>query len=202
MIKVVSVYPGEEVIFSSESSVVYTAGLHPWHIEKADIKNSISQIEEWLVKGRIKGVGETGLDALRGPGMQLQQEVFREHIRISEKYGCPLIVHCMKTYNEIFNLRRSSKAKQPWILHGFNSSVQMMRQMTESGIFISLGPALLKNKKLMGVCKEVPDSLFFLETDVSDADIKDIYAKAAELRTVGTEELKQIVFKNYNSIFK
>jgi TatD DNase family protein len=202
VIKVVSVFPGEEVIFSSESSVVYTAGLHPWHIEKADMKNSINRIEEWLVKGSIKGVGETGLDSLRGPGIRLQQEVFIEHIRISEEYDCPLIVHCVKTYNEILNLRRSSKAKQPWILHGFNSSVQMMRQMTESGIFISLGPALLKNKKLWNVCSEVPDNFLFLETDVSDADIKDIYAKAAEFRGIGTEELKQIIFKNYNSIFK
>jgi TatD DNase family protein len=78
----------------------------------------------------------------------------------------------------------------------------MMRQMTESGIFISLGSALLKNKKLWNVCNEVPDNFLFLETDVSDADIKDIYAKAAELRGIGTEELKQIIFKNYNSIFK
>ncbi len=200
VLKVVNIFPWDDVEVNSQEGLFYSAGIHPWYIDEVDVKDSLRNVMEWLDTGKIAALGEAGLDALRGPEISLQEEVFLRHIELSEEFEVPLIIHCVKTYNEILALRKRTKAKQPWILHGFNSSVQMMRQMTEAGIYISLGPALLKNKRLQDVCREVPEEMLFFETDVSDVHINDIYTKAAEMRGVTEGELKDLVNNNFRKI--
>jgi len=156
----------------------------------------------WLEKGKLFGVGEAGLDAVRGAKPEVQKDVFVKHINLSEEYERPLVIHCVKAYNEILSLRKSSRASQPWILHGFNNSFQMMKQMTDAGIFISLGADLLKSKKLQQVCREVPAGMLFFENDVSGTDIKTTYRKAAVVRDMSIEELKDLVYEDFIKIKK
>ena len=201
VLKVVNIFPVDDVDLILQEGMLYSAGIHPWYIDEVDVEESLKKIREWLEAGKIAAIGETGIDALRGPEMQIQEKVFLRQVDVSEEFEVPLIIHCVKAYNEILVLRKQTKAKQPWILHGFNSSVQMMRQMTEAGIYISLGPALLKSKKLQDVCREVPDGMLFFETDVSDVQIKDIYTKAAEIRGIKIEELERNIFNNFKRVF-
>jgi len=201
ILKVVNVFPWNDVELNIQEGILYSAGIHPWYIDEVDVKESLKKIREWLEAGKIAAIGETGIDALRGSGIQVQKDVFLRQVELSEEFEVSLIIHCVKAYNEILVLRKQTKAKQPWILHGFNSSVQMMREMTEAGIYISLGPALLKSKKLQDVCREVPDGMLFFETDVSDVQIKDIYTKAAEIRGIKIEELERNIFNNFKRVF-
>ena len=201
VLKVVNIFPWDNVDLVLQEGILYSAGIHPWYIDEVDVEESLKRIREWLEAGKITAIGETGIDALRGSGIQVQKDVFLRQVDVSEKFEVPLVIHCVKAYNEILVLRKQTKAKQPWILHGFNSSVQMMRQMTEAGIYISLGPALLKSKKLQDVCCEVPDEILFFETDVTDVHIKDIYTKAAEIRGIKTEELERNIFNNFKRVF-
>jgi len=201
VLKVVNIFPWDEVKINTGPGLFYSAGIHPWYIDEMDIEVNLKKIRDWHVAGKIIAIGEAGLDTLCGAEMRKQKEVFIEQISISEESGCPMIIHCVKAYNEILSMRKASKAKQPWILHGFNSSVQMMRQMTDTGIFISLGPVLMRNKKLQQVCRELPDEKLFFETDVSGIDVKDVYLKAAGIRDVPIKALKETVAGNFNRLF-
>ena len=200
VLKVVNIFPWDDFDLVLQEGILYSAGIHPWYIDEVDVEESTKRIREWLEARKIAAIGETGLDTMRGPEMQIQEEVFLRQVDLSEEFEVPLIIHCVKAYNEILSLRKRTKAKQPWILHGFNSSVQMMRQMTEEGVFVSLGASLLKNKKLQDVCREVPGDMFFLETDESGLDVRDIYKKAAGLRGVPEEELKELVYKSFRKM--
>jgi len=201
-ISVVNVFPWDAGEPEPSGNLFFTAGIHPWFIEGVDVDENIKKIVMWLEKGKLFGVGEAGLDAVRGAKPEVQEEVFVKHINLSEEYERPLVIHCVKAYNEILSLRKSCGASQPWLLHGFNSSPQMMKQMTDAGIFISLGAGLLKNKKLQQVCREVPAGMLFFENDVSGTDIKTIYRKAAVVINVNIEELKDLVYKNFIKIKK
>ena len=201
-IKVISLSPETKTPPATDAGNIFTAGIHPWHIEDTDVQKGFRQLENWLKQGILRGMGETGLDAVKGPSPAIQEEIFIKHILLSEKYKVPLIIHCVKRYNEILTLHKRSEAAQPWILHGFGSSVQMMRQFTRAGIFISLGAGLLRNsRKQQEVCREVPDEYLFLETDVSGISINDIYVKAAQLRNVPVKHLRQVIFNNFKKVF-
>ncbi len=200
--KVINVFPCDDVVIDEKDTGIFTAGVHPWNIDDVDVRANLHQIETCLKLGIIKGVGEAGLDGSIETEQIVQENIFKEQIRISENYKCPLIVHCVKRYSEILTLRKKTGAKQPWILHGFNSSVQMMIQMVESGVYISLGSGLLKGSdKIVEVCRQVPSNYLFLETDDSEFLIEEIYEKAAEIREQTVEELKEIVYKNYKEVF-
>ena len=202
VISVVNIFPWEEDVPEATDKMVFSMGLHPWFIEETDVEESLAKIERFLAERKLFGVGEAGLDAVNGPERYVQIEVFKRQIDMSERYGRPLIIHCVKEYNEILALRRSTGAVQPWILHGFGSSSQMMKQLTNVGIFISLGAGLLKSQKLQQVFSEVPDEMLFFENDVSEIDIKEIYKKAAELKGQSAEILKDIVYGNFKKIVK
>ncbi len=199
--KVVNLFPWDNVGIDEGDDRIITAGIHPWFIDEVDIEVALQQIETWIRLGVVKGVGETGLDRIKGPKESVQESVFEEHIRMSEKYHCPLTVHCVRRYNETVGIRKRMNAKQPWILHGFNSSLQMMEQMVNVGIHISLGLQLLKNNdKLKEVCRLIPPEYLFLETDDSNIAIEEIYQKVAGIRSITVDELKEITDNNFRSL--
>ena len=200
--KVINIFPWESIPSELEDMALFTAGIHPWYINKIDVKAGLHQIELWLKSGTIKGVGEAGLDGLKNPEQTIQETVFEEHIRLSERYCYPLTLHCVKKYNEILSFRKKSKAKQPWILHGYNSSQQMMEQMVDAGIYLSLGAGLLKgNKRIIDVCRHIPAESLFLETDDSPVKIEELYHAAANIRGITIEELKKILNSNFNRVY-
>ncbi len=200
--KVVNIFPWENVYVENNPFTFFTVGIHPWYIGDIDVKDGLQQIETWLKSGVVCGVGEAGLDSIKGPEQKVQEAVFEEHIRLSEKYSCPLTVHCVRKYNEILSFRKNSQAGQPWILHGFNSSPQMMEQMVDAGIYISIGADLLKeSEKITEVCRLVPTGSLFLETDDSGYEIDQIYQKAAEIRGLTVEGIKDILDDNFRRVF-
>ena len=89
----------------------------------------------------------------------------------------------------------------PWVIHGFNSSVETMRQLLRYDIFISLGEILYRNEnQAIEILKNIPIERLFLETDVSGRDIRDVYAKAASLMGCDLDFLCKQIFENYGRL--
>ena len=146
-------------------------------------------------------IGEVGLDKVHKETFERQVEVFEEMIRLSESYRKPMIVHCVRAYSEIIEIRKKTKATMPWVIHGFNSSVETMRQLLKHNMYISLGEVLYRNEnQAVEILKNIPVERLFLETDVSGRDIKDVYAKAAALSGWDLEFLCKKIFENYGRL--
>ena len=140
-----------------EEKVLTTWGVHPWDVDKINL-SQISQISQnWTTTGfsslkrtdsadMVWGIGEVGLDKVHKETFEKQVEVFEEMIRLSESYRKPMIVHCVRAYSEIIEMRKKTKATMPWVIHGFNSSVETMRQLLKYDIYISLGEILYRNE--------------------------------------------------------
>ena len=89
----------------------------------------------------------------------------------------------------------------PWVIHGFNSSVETMRQLIGHDMYISLGEVLYHNEnQAIKILKDIPLDRLFLETDVSERDIKDVYAKTAELMECDVDFLCKQIFENYGRL--
>ena len=146
-------------------------------------------------------VGEVGLDKAHNETFDKQIEVFEEMIRFSEALRKPVIVHCVRAYSEIIEMRKKTKATMPWVMHGFNSSVETMWQLLKYDIYISLGEILYRSEnQAVKILKDIPIERLFLETDVSGRDIKDVYAKAASLMGCDIEFLCNKIFENYGRL--
>jgi len=187
---------------SPEPPDYYSTGIHPWDAQ-AGCDSRLRQIEECLSSSpRIIAIGETGLDALKGPEKNIQQQCFVRHIALSEKYHKPLIIHCVKAFPELTALRKKHKPRLSWILHGFASRQSIALQLAEAGFFLSFGPALLYRPALQDILQHLPPHRLFFETDAHPScTIEEIYHTAAEILHLSQEQLQQQVEENFRQAF-
>ena len=175
-----------------------SAGIHPWYIHENFSNIQLKKLEAIATEPNIKFIGECGLDRLKGAPLPLQEEIFIKQIRIAEEVKKPVIIHCVRCYNELISIKKIVRPRVPFIVHGFNTKIEISRQLLDKGFYLSLGGALLQEESnALKVLQEIPLERLFLETDDKDISIVDIYQKAAEVRGLSVEVLEKILFDNY-----
>lgn len=180
----------------------YSYGLHPWFIDKDTYLNQLEELERLIYERRCIAIGECGLDKLSKVNFNLQQEVFVEQIKLANRVKKPLIIHCVKAFNELINCLNLNDNKMPVIVHGFNNNENIARIMVNEGYYFSFGKALLGyESNAARAIITVGRKNFFLETDDADISIKYIYKKAAELLHIDEEIIKQQLQQNFEMVF-
>ena len=180
----------------------FSIGIHPWFIKLENIEKELLIIERKLKNKNCFAIGECGLDKISLIDFELQKEVFKKQIQLSEEYKKPLIIHCVKAHQELVEIKKELMPTQVWIVHGFNKNFQVADSLIKHGITLSLGSAILNNKKLQEVVSNIDISSILLETDDANIDIKEVYQKISELKKITVEELQQNIKQNFKSIFK
>ncbi len=127
----------------SEKPNHYSYGLHPWFIEKETYEDQLQQLKLISHEKRCLAIGECGLDKLSTVDFNLQQEVFIEQIKIANQLKKPLIIHCVKAFNELLNCLNLNDNAVPVIVPGFNINENIARVLANEGIYFSFGKALL-----------------------------------------------------------
>ncbi|RFS16811.1 hydrolase TatD [Emticicia sp. C21] len=175
-----------------------SAGIHPWYINEKLYNLQLKKLAGIAKDPAIKFIGECGLDRLKGAPLPLQEEIFIKQIRIAEDLKKPVIIHCVRCYNELISIKKIVRPRVPFVVHGFNTKIEIARQLLDKGFYLSLGGALLNEESnALKVLQEIPLERLFLETDDKDISIIDIYQKAVEVKDLSMEELEKVVFDNY-----
>ena len=190
-------------------SSFYSLGIHPWSLSQQTTDNgqqSLSHLSnsatQQLGDSNFLALGETGLDRAAAHDFETQKTLFLKHIELSEQYNKPLIIHCVRAYPDIISIRKETKARQPWIIHGFRANVQTAEQLLRHEIYISLGDVLFKDEeKSKQLLETIPSGRLFLETDVSEKNIEEVYEKAASIIGKDIEVLRRDIFNNFEKIF-
>ena len=195
-------------IVNVDVSHFYSIGIHPWKSQQTtdngqQIFYQQTQKLSNLVSQQLKAIGECGLDRVCGVDFEIQKEAFIKQIELSERIAKPLIIHAVRTYPDIISIRKETKAKQVWIIHGFQGNEQSAEQLLRyADIYLSLGDVLFKNearaKRLLQV---IPTDKLFFETDVAERKISDVYEKAVLLSGVEMDKLRNDIFNNFVKIF-
>lgn len=176
----------------------YSAGIHPWYIEENTIENQLSQLKIHLAQENCLALGECGLDKNIAIDIAFQQEVFIQQLELNKQFNKPVIIHCVKAFQEIILIRK--KYAFPFIIHGFNKKIELANQLLKNDFYLSFGKALLSKEKLQAVFKEIPLDSVFLETDDSAFSIIEIYKKAAQLKKISLNELVLRIENNYDNL--
>ncbi len=138
----------------------FSYGIHPWDTADADIDAMLSRVEALAADPRVVAIGETGLDALRGAPLDVQERIFLRHAAIAERVGKPLIIHAVRTAARLAELCRLQRPAVPWIIHGFRGKPQFARQLLAAGLSLSLGT--IHNPETAAI---VPPGRLYRETD-------------------------------------
>lgn len=174
----------------------YSIGIHPWELTMANVEEQLIFMINQLPDKRIVAIGECGLDKLTEISMEFQRVAFIMQITLSEQYGLPLIIHCVKAMDEMLAVKKRFRPTQPWIWHGFRGKPEQATQLLKQGFYLSLGEHYPDE-----TMKLIPDDRLFLETDESSLDIEDILRRAAEVRGVGVEALRETIHRNIQNVF-
>lgn len=158
---------------------LYSVGIHPWHAAEAT-EDDWSRVEDAAVRDEVVMLGESGLDALCDTPREVQELTFRRMIAISERVRKPLVIHAVKTFQEIIALHRELSPSQPWIIHGFRGKPQLAAQLVREGFYISLGPRY--NEEALAV---IPYDRLLCESDEAPA--------APDLGSASAENLRRLI---------
>jgi TatD DNase family protein len=176
-------------------------GIHPWYIEEDSLDDQYQFLIENGKSDNVKYIGEVGLDKLKGPNLKLQKEVFLAQIHIAESLNKPLVIHCVRSFNELLEIHKKVKPKVPMIIHGFAKKSDLGRALLANDFFLSFGKEIINKPHVQDTFLMTPLDRIFLETDTSeDITIQQIYQKAAELKEISLGSLKDRVLKNYIGI--
>lgn len=194
-------------IANVDVTFLFSFGIHPWKcLQSTDYCQQtlfkLSHILKSSDHQLLKAIGECGLDRACNSDFELQKEIFIRQIEISEQHHKPLIIHCVRAYPDVISIRKETKAKQVWIIHGFQGNEQTATQLLNHGIFLSLGNILFKNEEhAKQLLKVIPSDKLFLETDISARNIIEVYEKASLLSGKNIDDLREDIFNNFVKIF-
>ncbi|AYN24714.1 TatD family hydrolase [Buchnera aphidicola] len=198
------------------SSIFYSCGIHPLFCQK-EIKN-LNELKKLSNSKRVLALGETGLDYYYSSETKnLQQEFFREHIRIAIELNKPIIVHSRNAIKDTIKILREENAEKcGGILHSFTENEKSAFQLLDMGFYISFSGIITfkKSIELRNTLKKIPLKKLLIETDSpylsptpyrgkenQPAYLLSIAKKVAFIKEISLEELAKITTNNFFTLF-
>lgn len=180
----------------------YSIGIHPWHIAIEKLDEHLKIIETNSTQKKCLAIGECGLDKRIEIPIEIQTIVLKKQLILAQKHQKPIILHCVKAFQEIIGIKKRMNITVPMIIHGFSQNLEIAQQLINHGFYLSFGKYLLRNPNMENVFTHIPQDKFFLETDTIEEKIQDVYAVAAQYKKKTITEIQEIIKNNFNTVFK
>jgi TatD DNase family protein len=190
---------GKDTTFSK----YFSAGIHPWHVDEKNLDGQLSKLRELVSQANCVAVGECGIDKVQGPDIPTQEKVFREHIKLAIEFNKPLVIHCVKGFQELLKCIKAEKFEGNFIMHGFNSPIEIAFPFLKmTNCYFSFGRALIQDGSNAEILiKMLPLDRLFLETDAKEINIKNIYDAAIVINSISELVITEQIISNYKKVF-
>jgi len=196
-------------------SVKAALGFYPTDM----LKMSEEEIEEEMAfikknKEEVIALGEVGVDYhwITDPAEQKRErENFERVLAFAEKIKKPVIVHSRKAEKDTIDLLISSKLKKI-VMHCFGGSMKLVPKVISAGWYFSIPTNVVRDSHFQKLSEIVPTSQLLTETDApflgperdvpnEPANISKAIPVIAKIKGVTSEEMKKIIFLNYEKAF-
>jgi TatD DNase family protein len=149
---------------------VYPAlGLHPWELANLgafEIDDNLRFIEQNIASA--VAVGEIGLDydkrVVKVASKELQKEVLNRLLDIARKYAKPAIIHSRYAWKDALQIIQDAGIDKA-VFHWFTGFSNVLKDIIDSGYFISATPAAEYHEEHRRAVREAPLRRLLLETD-------------------------------------
>jgi len=178
-----------------------SVGIHPWHIDAQRHESQLRLVEKYSQDTRVLAIGECGLDRQTALPVAQQLVIFEAHVQLAEQLKKPVLVHCIRAFDELLAWKKRTKTSVPLVVHGFNSNLQIGQQLIKHGFWFSLGAALLRpQSNATSLLKTMPIEKFFLENDNHGIAIEAIYEATAQHVELTVDALKRQIWRNFEAV--
>ncbi|MFV0402896.1 MAG: TatD family hydrolase [Bacteroides graminisolvens] len=177
-------------------------GLHP--LRAKEHAKEYSKFRQYI--GETSYIGEVGLDFSREgfPTKETQIKSFE------------FVLDCIRTKRKILSLhsRRAEKETlemliekgiENAIFHWYSGSLNVLRNITDSGFFLSINSAMIQSENGKKIIAETPKELILTETDfpyIDNSNIVDIHLYLSNLWSIPIENVEQIINSNFKKIIQ
>lgn len=182
--------------FSPCDGSFYSVGLHPWYLKKETLEQQWENLLDVIRYPQVVAIGEAGLDRLADTPFDLQMEMFERQIKLCEERDFPLVIHAVRTVDEMLRLKKEYRPCVPWIIHGFRGKREQALQYLRQGFYLSFGEKFQED-----ALRATPTDRMFLETDESSLVIERIYDRIAAVVGISSKELAERVQGNIEAVF-
>jgi TatD DNase family protein len=207
-----------EAIAAAEvhETVFAAVGRHPNSATGFD-DAAAQDIRSLAAHGRVRAIGETGLDFYRDhSSREDQRRAFAAQIEIALETGLPLVIHVRdgedssEAVDEVFDTLDARPRNGPVVLHCF-SAPERVEDAAERSWFCSFAGNVTypRADRLRAAAARVPEDLLLVETDAPflapqpqrgrpnrPANVVATAAVLAEVRGVSAKELERAVEQN------
>ena len=193
-------------------------GIHPMEARDPVDDDTYSQLEAIARdESKVVCISEVGLDYLpESPDHAIQDQVFRQHIRLARSLNLPIIFHSRESHPAVFRVLREEHADEVGgAMHYFQGDEATAREAIDCGFFISLARPLTRLPELQEVAKIIPLENIVLETDAFPQPFKkyrhswteprhvlEVAHKLAEIKGISVAEVAQVTTRNLTSLLK
>jgi len=196
-------------------------GVHPWYVDALP-ENWLENLR-FMLAGSGYGIGEIGLDRAHSSKADFthQKSVFIDQLDLALSMDLPVAVHCVRAWGILLEILQekllikignNKYCRIPVMIHSFNGSLEIMKQLTDMSVFISVSPYLLsvRAEYLREIIKETPLERILVESDFSYSknipvinqitdyhrNLTSLYSLAGSLKGLEPEIFQEVVFKN------
>lgn len=164
-----STFEATHALAMANADIWCTVGAHP-HEAKDHTAMTAEDLIDLSRRPRVVGIGECGLDFHYDLSpREVQDEVFRTHIRAAQATGLPLVVHTREADDRMAAILREMQAEAPFrfLMHCYTSGVELAEQAAEMGAWFSVsGIATFKAAEdVRAVIRTMPAERIIVETD-------------------------------------
>ncbi len=200
----------------AHEGLYYCLGIHPWFVAEHSSRD-LEQLEQIIQTRpeRFVAIGECGLDRLHGT-MEDQYPWFEAQIELALKNGLPLVIHSVKTHDEVHATLRRKNWVGRALLHGFSGSYQQAEKLIGQGCFIGVGGVIThpRARKTRDTVARLPLEALVLETDAPDmapegvqaganspAYLRQILECLAGIRGESVDHVASVIFANTRQLY-
>lgn len=185
---------------TAPESVIQAYGLHPQNAACENVKDSIEFLEELASDKKITAIGEAGFDFFTPEfkaSCKKQEEIWNLQLEIALKYQLPLIIHCRKANEKLFEYSKQLSKLPEVLFHSFMGTSTEGLSLLSRNIngYFSFGKQIFNNnKKVIDCVKNLPENRILGETDAPFQCLKgESFTKPVEIIKIleGIENLRK-----------
>lgn len=150
-----------------EDGKLYSVGIFPLY--EGDWENAWMNLQKIAVRPQIAAIGECGLDKRSRIPLGCQMQFFDWQMALSVQLQKPLIIHCVRAWQELLKIHDMNPSSVMRIVHGFRGKPELAEQLISNGFYLSFG--LKFNDVSLRLC---PPEFRLAETDAADVTIEEV----------------------------
>ena len=163
-------WPAVRALADAHPGAICSFGIHPWFIQGRSAR-WLQDLRE-ILAARPSGIGEIGLDARMGDGLDADREaVFRAQLDLSYELALPASLHCRDAWEPMLKILLAAPPHPAGLLiHAYSGPADALAALAEKNVHISFGGTLTrpKNFRARENAARVPAGRFLLESDAPD----------------------------------